>query len=325
MIGTARRNTLTICRKAIKASSCQRQHSSEIGTPQESQAKPRYVKSDYSNQEKTHFGNEMVTEGQKVDKGINFEKVFKHVLQTDLSAVLGVFDSVADKYDLMNDAMSFGVHRMWKDHFVSTLNPHRAMKLLDVAGGTGDIAFRVLDRLSQIQSKSKEPDDAFGHITCCDINDSMLKVGQQRAEQLGDLAKHLSWQQGDAMNLPFDDNSFHAYTIAFGIRNVVKIRKALEEAHRVLLPGGRFLCLEFSHVENPALESMYDAYSHQIIPPMGKVLAGDWDSYQYLVESIRKFPQQEEFKDMIREAGFKAVTYENLTFGVVAIHSGFKL
>jgi len=277
------------------------------------EAKAAYNDKDYSKNTTTHFGSETVTEGQKVDK------------------VLGVFHSVADKYDMMNDAMSLGVHRLWKDHLVSTLNPHRAMKLLDVAGGTGDIAFRVLDKLNQIKAKSKEgandDDDAFGHITCCDINESMLRVGQQRAQQLAqpELAAHLSWKQGDAQSLPFEDNTFHAYTIAFGIRNVVKIDQALKEAHRVLKPGGRFMCLEFSHVNNAALGTVYDNYSYQVIPPMGKILAGDWNSYQYLVESIRKFPKQEEFKDMIRRAGFKCVTYENLTFGVVAIHSGFKL
>jgi len=291
----------------LKLSTTGRMESSD--KPDRSVGSP-YNERDYSEKTTTHFGYQTVTEGQKVDK------------------VLGVFNSVADKYDLMNDAMSLGVHRLWKDHFVSTLNPHRAMRLLDVAGGTGDIAFRVLDRLGQVhgQTKEAEDEDAFGHITCCDINESMLRVGQQRAEQLGPkLSAHLTWKQGDAMNLPFEDNSFHAYTIAFGIRNVVKVDKALREAHRVLKPGGRFMCLEFSHVENAALGTIYDNYSYQVIPPMGKVLAGDWDSYQYLVESIRKFPKQEDFKDMIRDAGFKAVTYENLTFGVVAIHSGFKL
>ena len=154
----------------------------------------------------------------------------------------------------------------------------------------------------------------------------MLDVGQDRARGLGErLASHLTWKQGDAQNLPFDDDSFHAYTIAFGIRNVVDIPRALREAHRVLKPGGRFLCLEFSHVEDPMLASVYDAYSYQVIPPMGKVLAGDWDSYQYLVESIRNFPKQDQFKEMIRAAGFKSVTYHNMTFGVVAVHSGFKL
>jgi len=268
-----------------------------------------YRSTDYSRDTQTHFGTQTVTEEQKVDK------------------VLGVFHSVAGNYDLMNDLMSGGVHRLWKDHFVSTLAPHRAMKLLDVAGGTGDIAFRVLHRLDQVhQANKEESEDTFGHITCCDINQSMLDVGQDRARGLGErLSGHLTWKQGDAQNLPFEDDSFHAYTIAFGIRNVVDIPRALREAHRVLKPGGRFLCLEFSHVENPALSSIYDTYSYQVIPPMGKVMAGDWDSYQYLVESIRNFPQQETFKDMIREAGFKAVGYENLTFGVVAVHSGFKL
>ena len=150
----------------------------------------------------------------------------------------------------------------------------------------------------------------------------MLDVGQKRLSHLHE--KNIEWVEGDAMKLPFEDASFDAYTIAFGIRNVVRIDEALKEAFRVLKPGGRFLCLEFSHVDNPILGTIYDQYSFEIIPPMGMVLAGDWDSYQYLVESIRKFPKQDEFADMIREAGFRAVTFENLTFGVSAIHSGFK-
>jgi len=277
-------------------------HSDDVG-------RGAYRPTDYSGQKETHFGSQTVTEEEKVDK------------------VLGVFHSVAGKYDLMNDVMSGGVHRLWKDEFVSTLNPHRAMKLLDVAGGTGDIAFRVLNRLDQLHKDNKETcADTFGHITCCDINQSMLDVGQDRAKGLGDrLSRHLTWKQGDAQNLPFEDESFHAYTIAFGIRNVVNIPQALREAHRVLKPGGRFLCLEFSHVDHPLLGPAYDAYSHQVIPPMGKVLAGDWDSYQYLVESIRKFPKQQHFRNMIRSAGFKAVDYQDMTLGVVAVHSGFKL
>lgn len=188
----------------------------------------------------------------------------------------------------------------------------------------GDIAFRFLDAL-KCQPRSSSSSTDLGHVVCCDINASMLKVGEKRAEQLGHTPDVISWQEGDAMKLPFEDESFDAYTIAFGIRNVVRVDEALAEAYRVLKPGGRFLCLEFSHVDNPLLGPAYDLYSFQVIPPMGKVLAGDWDSYQYLVESIRKFPDQETFKGMIRDAGFKGVTYENLTFGVASIHSGFKL
>ena len=164
-----------------------------------------------------------------------------------------------------------------------------------------------------------------GHVTVCDINASMLEVGKNRSKSLGEKQDQMSWIVGDAQNLDFEDNSFDAYTIAFGIRNVVDINKALQEAYRVLKPGGRFLCLEFSHVENPVIEQLYSFYSFQCIPPMGKVLAGDWDSYQYLVESIRRFPPQQDFVNMIKNAGFSCVTHENLSFGVAAIHSGFKM
>lgn len=257
--------------------------------------------SSYSSEKTTHFGFKTVTEEEKKNK------------------VLGVFENVASSYDLMNDAMSFGVHRLWKDYFVSVLNPTPDMKLLDVAGGTGDIAFRVLHQMKSSTVPST------GHVTCCDINAAMLEVGKKRATGIGFTSKDLSWQEGDAQALPFEDNTFDAYTISFGIRNVVDVQKALFEAFRVLKPGGRFLCLEFSHVDNPLMGPLYDLYSFQVIPPMGKVLAGDWDSYQYLVESIRRFPKQDVFEDMIRTAGFRFVTHENLTFGVSAIHSGFKL
>jgi len=251
----------------------------------------------YSSEKKTHFGfRNDVSEKEKKVK------------------VIEVFDSVAESYDKMNDAMSFGIHRIWKDHFVKTLDPPEDIKLLDVAGGTGDIAFRVVDKLC-----------SSGHVTVCDINASMLEVGKNRSKSLGEKQDQMSWIVGDAQNLDFEDNSFDAYTIAFGIRNVVDINKALHEAYRVLKPGGRFLCLEFSHVENPVIEQLYSFYSFQCIPPMGKVLAGDWDSYQYLVESIRRFPPQQDFVNMIKNAGFSCVTHENLSFGVSAIHSGFKM
>lgn len=251
----------------------------------------------YSSEKKTHFGfRDDVTEEEKKHK------------------VLKVFDNVAESYDRMNDAMSLGIHRLWKDHFVRVLDPPEDLKLLDVAGGTGDIAFRVLERLG-----------SSGHVTVCDINASMLEVGRKRSSEYGEKQTQMTWTVGDAQNLDFEDNSFDVYTIAFGIRNVVDVPKALKEAYRVLKPGGRFLCLEFSHVDNPVAEQMYAFYSFQVIPPMGKVLAGDWDSYQYLVESIRRFPPQTDFADMIRDAGFSCVTFENLTLGVAAIHSGFKL
>lgn len=253
----------------------------------------------YSSEAETHFGFKTVTEREKKEK------------------VLGVFNNVAEKYDLMNDAMSFGIHRIWKNIFVSALNPSPGTRLLDVAGGTGDIAFRFLDH---------NPGDKSSHVTVCDINQNMLDVGAQRAKNLGYAPESISFIQGDAQDLSsFPDASFDAYTIAFGIRNVVKIDQALKEAYRVLRPGGRFLCLEFSHVDNPVLNPIYEAYSFNVIPPMGKVLAGDWDSYQYLVESIRKFPKQDDFSEMIRCAGFRLVRHTDLTLGVAAIHTGFKL
>lgn len=258
--------------------------------------------SSYSSEKQTHFGFKSVREDVKKEK------------------VLDVFHSVADKYDLMNDAMSWGVHRVWKDYFMSQLDPGPGTKLLDVAGGTGDIAFRFLDKVG----RNLAEDEEGANVVVCDINKSMLQVGESRALSLG-YHSGISWVEGDAQCLPFPDSSFDCYTIAFGIRNVVRVEEALSEAYRVLKPGGRFMCLEFSAVTTPGLDSLYDLYSFQVIPPMGKVLTGDWDSYQYLVESIRQFPDQETFADMIRTAGFRFVGYENLTFGVAAIHSGFKL
>ena len=258
--------------------------------------------SGYSKSKQTHFGFQTVDELQKKDK------------------VLSVFHNVADTYDLMNDVMSAGVHRVWKDYFVNKLDASPGNKCLDVAGGTGDIAFRILDHIAKKNSNS----DEF-KVIVCDINGSMLKVGEDRAINQGYNNDSLEWIEGDAQKLPFPDNSFDSYTIAFGIRNVVKVDQALSEAHRVLKPGGRFLCLEFSKVNAPVIDELYDFYSFQVIPPLGKVIAGDWESYQYLVESIRQFPDQDTFAEMIEAAGFNFVKYENLTFGVAAIHSGFKL
>lgn len=259
-----------------------------------------------------------------------------------------VFESVAQKYDVMNDAMSLGVHRLWKDMLLHVMNPQPGTRLLDVAGGTGDISFRFLDyvrsqherqqRLAtrglqtpswqQISENYGTEDERAGpqesRAVVCDINKEMLKVGKEKAESQG-ITTGLSWVVGDAEELPFDDDQFDVYTIAFGIRNVTHIEQALQEALRVLKPGGRFMCLEFSKVTNPVLAKVYDAYSFQLIPVLGEVIAGDWKSYQYLVESIRKFPDQETFKDMIEDAGFYTVRYYNLTGGVVALHSGFKL
>jgi len=263
------------------------------------------------NEATADFGFEKVTTSEKAQK------------------VYGVFEAVASSYDVMNDAMSAGVHRVWKDYFVRKLLPIRpGTKILDVAGGTGDIAFRIAKNIELYNKKNQvDIEDAKrSGVMISDINEAMLEVGKKRAEQL-DLScpDILSWLCADAQVLPLEDESFDVYTIAFGIRNVVDIQKALDEAYRVLKPGGRFMCLEFSHVENPAIKWAYDKYSFQVIPPMGELIAGDWKSYQYLVESIRKFPTQEQFKMMIEEAGFRCVSYENLTFGVVAIHSAFKI
>ncbi|XP_022266148.1 2-methoxy-6-polyprenyl-1,4-benzoquinol methylase, mitochondrial isoform X2 [Canis lupus baileyi] len=212
--------------------------------------------------------------------------------------------------------------------------------------GKGDIAFRFLNYVQaqhkgkqkrqlraqqnlsweEIAKKYQNEEDPLGgsRVVVCDINKEMLKIGKQKARAQGYKAG-LAWVLGDAEELPFDDDKFDVYTIAFGIRNVTHIDQALQEAHRVLKPGGRFLCLEFSQVNNPLISRLYDLYSFQVIPVLGEVIAGDWKSYQYLVESIRQFPSQEEFREMIEDAGFEKVTYESLTSGIVAIHSGFKL
>ncbi|KNC86299.1 hypothetical protein SARC_01561 [Sphaeroforma arctica JP610] len=200
-------------------------------------------------------------------------------------------------------------------------------KVLDVAGGTGDIAFRILDHAAETAgSGSIEAQmSPLPQVVVCDINTSMLRVGTQRALDRGYTSDNLNWVAGNAEKLPFEDNTFDAYTIAFGIRNVTHIDQALKEAYRVLKRGGRFMCLEFSHVENPIVSTFYDRFSFDIIPTMGQIVANDRDSYQYLVESIRKFPNQEKFAGMIKDAGFSNVTHEDLTFGVAAVHSGFKL
>jgi len=244
-----------------------------------------------------------------------------------------VFHRVASNYDLMNDVMSAGVHRYWKDRFVTTLNPLPGTRILDVAGGTGDIAFRCLDRMKSTSTFfSKAPagagQRASSSVTVCDINPSMLAVGKDRGIARGyteSTDPSVEWVVGDAEQLPIDDASMDAFTIAFGIRNCTHVDKVIKEAYRVLKKGGRFMCLEFSHLENHLMQQVYDTYSFQVIPVMGHVVAGDMDSYQYLVESIRRFPRQEVFADMIGQAGFRAVTFENLTFGVAAIHSGWKL
>lgn len=226
--------------------------------------------------------------------------------------VLDVFHSVARKYDIMNDVMSGGVHRLWKDRLIRMIRPREEWAYLDVAGGTGDIAFRIHNA-----TRGKAP------ITVCDINASMLKVGEARALDRG-ILHNLDWVEGNAEKLPFADNSFDVYTIAFGLRNVTHIDNALSEAARVLKPGGRFFCLEFSHVDHPALSKAYAAYSDHIIPRMGKMVANDSDSYQYLVESIRKFPRREALCKRLRAAGFRAAKVEKLSFGLVAVHEARK-
>jgi demethylmenaquinone methyltransferase / 2-methoxy-6-polyprenyl-1,4-benzoquinol methylase len=227
-----------------------------------------------------------------------------------------VFHSVAKRYDLMNDLMSVGMHRAWKDVMINTLNPPRSdapFVLLDVAGGTGDIAFRA----------AKASGVGF-RATVCDINSDMLGVGRERA-----VARHLddqvSFVEGNAETLAFPNGAFDAYTIAFGIRNVPRIDLALSEAFRVLKPGSRFLCLEFSTVDVPGLDRIYDLFSFKVIPPLGRAVTGDAESYQYLVESIRKFPRPNAFAEMIRAAGFSRVSWQSLSGGIVALHSGWRL
>jgi demethylmenaquinone methyltransferase/2-methoxy-6-polyprenyl-1,4-benzoquinol methylase len=227
-----------------------------------------------------------------------------------------VFHSVARRYDLMNDLMSAGLHRVWKDVMVTALNPPRndaAFALLDVAGGTGDIAFRA----------AKTSGAGF-HATVCDINSDMLAVGRERAAK-HHLDDRVSFVEGNAEALAFPDRSFDGYTIAFGIRNVPRIDLALGEAYRVLKPGSRFLCLEFSAVDMPGLDKLYDLFSFNVIPSLGKAVTGDADSYRYLVESIRKFPKPAAFAEMIRTAGFSRVKHEGLSGGIVALHSGWRL
>ncbi|HUO88706.1 MAG TPA: bifunctional demethylmenaquinone methyltransferase/2-methoxy-6-polyprenyl-1,4-benzoquinol methylase UbiE [Rhizomicrobium sp.] len=226
-----------------------------------------------------------------------------------------VFSSVASKYDLMNDLMSGGIHRLWKDAFVEWLNPQPGWRVLDVAGGTGDVAFRIADR---VRARGGE-----AAITVCDINPDMLAEGIKRANAKGERA--VTWIAGDAEALPVPDASMDAYTIAFGIRNVTHIDRALREARRVLKPGGRFLCLEFSRVEAPGLDALYDAYSLNVLPRLGRIVANDADSYRYLAESIRRFPPQARFAKMIEQAGLGQVKVRNLSGGIAAMHSAWKL
>lgn len=242
----------------------------------------------------THFGFQTVDEKEKA------------------GLVHGVFTNVASRYDIMNDVMSGGVHRLWKDAMMDWLAPRDGQRLLDVAGGTGDIAFRFLKRAPGATA------------TVLDMTEQMLVEGQKRAEAT-QVAQKLDWVVGDAMALPFEDNSFDVYTISFGIRNVTRPQEALNEAFRVLRPGGRLMVLEFSQIPNELMQKVYDLYSFNIIPRLGQAIANDRDSYQYLVESIRKFPDQETFLGMVRQAGFENAKYRNLSMGIACLHSGWKI
>lgn len=247
-----------------------------------------------------------------MEKSFGFEQVDdvkKQIL------VNKVFHSVAHKYDFMNDVMSCCIHRLWKDAMIIWLSPLRVKtgwKVLDIAGGTGDIAFRVVKASNQ-----------RARVSVLDINKSMLDIGREYAIKKG-FARYVDFVEGNAESMPFEDNRFDACTISFGIRNVPHIDRALKEIWRVLKPGGRFMCLEFSEVEMPILDKLYDVWSFYVIPRIGKVVAGDANAYRYLVESIRKFPKQQDFSDVIRKAGFSRVSYRNLTWGIVSIHSSWK-
>lgn len=241
---------------------------------------------------------------------VRFNSEFLPDKENKTKFVSEVFQNVAPKYDLMNDLMSLYIHRLWKNYFIAKLNPLPNTKLLDVAGGTGDIALRFLAKSDQSST-----------ATICDINEHMINEGQRKYP----ANQRLDWVVGDAMELPFEDESFDAYTIAYGIRNVADIPRALEEAHRVLKPGGIFMCLEFSHVKNPLLSQPYKRYLLEILPVMGEVVVGDYKSYRYLAESILDFPEQEDFRQMIAAAGFKYTSYENLMQGISCIHFGYKM
>jgi demethylmenaquinone methyltransferase / 2-methoxy-6-polyprenyl-1,4-benzoquinol methylase len=245
---------------------------------------------------------------------------FKTVAETERQGLVNqVFATVAERYDLMNDLMSGGLHRLWKADMMAWLNPPRSgsrpFRLLDVAGGTGDVALRFARATA---------DCADASATICDISPEMLAVGRRRVESAG-LHNRVTCVEGNAEALPFEAGAFDAYTIAFGIRNVTHIDQALREAYRVLKPGGRFLCLEFSKVDVPILDRLYDFHSFEVIPRLGSLTAGSAQPYEYLVESIRKFPDQETFAQMVRAGGFERVSYRNLTGGVAAMHSGWKI
>lgn len=242
---------------------------------------------------------------------------FNDVPADEKSRLVGrIFSSVARKYDLMNDLMSGGVHRLWRETFLDWLAPRGGLSYLDVAGGTGDIAFRIFDRIAARRETAE--------FTISDINADMLGVGRERAETRGGTDAY-SWICANAEQLPIENARHDVFTIAFGIRNVTHIDRALAEAYRVLKPGGRFMCLEFSSVDVPVLDSIYDYWSFNVIPAIGEQITNDREAYQYLVESIRRFPDQKRFAGMISKAGFAQVKVRNLTGGVAAMHSGWKL
>ena len=257
----------------------------------------------------------MSEQNQKSTTDFGFKEV-----PTDekVKRVADVFHSVAGKYDLMNDLMSGGIHRSWKNKMIQEVDfsKQQDYKMIDVAGGTGDIAFRIANKANQ--------ENINAQIEIVDINQEMLDVGKKRAIDLNHF-NQVNFNRCDGESLDYEDNYFDFYTIAFGIRNFTNIDKGLSEAHRVLKKGGKFICLEFSKVNNKILETIYDQYSLKVIPKIGELVLKDGDSYQYLVESIRKFPDQETFKGMIKEAGFDNVKYRNLTMGVAALHSGWKI
>lgn len=246
-------------------------------------------------EKKTFFGYKEVSTSQKT------------------SLVSKVFSSVSSKYDIMNDLMSGGLHRLWKEEFIKHI-PDFQGNFLDMASGTGDIAIKIYKKSQELNEQAD--------ITACDASQKMLEIGRNKALDIG--IANIKYEVSFAEKLPFKTNSFDYYIVAFGIRNFTDIKAALKEALRVLKPGGKFLCLEFSKVQNPVLETIYDFYSMNIIPFIGKVVVKDEESYRYLVESIRKFPDQIEFKNMIEEAGFIDAKYSSMTFGTVAIHTGYK-
>ena len=239
---------------------------------------------------------------------------FSRVKSKDKSnLVKKIFENVSGRYDLMNDFMSLGIHRVWKKSMLDWLAPRRGQSLIDVAGGTGDIAFNFIKRAK-----------TGANATILDLTESMIIEGKKKTIDLPEESQ-INWVCGDAMRMPFNNSTFDVYTISFGIRNVTNISKTLSEAYRVLRPGGRIMILEFSKIENQTLNKIYDAFSFNVVPRLGKIFANDSESYQYLIESIRKFPSQEKLASLVMEAGFRQVKYRNLTQGVVAIHSGWKV